>query len=1369
MENFKMEFMNKMYEINWDIFKMKFQGREQEKFQDLCSHLFCYEFKQKYGVFAYENQTGIETEPIDSDEQKIGFQAKYFEVRLSERKQVLKDSIIKAKRKNPNLTRLVFYLNQNFYESSKNDKKNPKYKEEIEKFALENGIAIIWKVRSHFKILLSKKENYDLWRYFFSFEPEEKHTLSLYELKKRQDFKEINEFKLENHLARQFSFENLPKNNDFFYEQKTISNLLEMIVKDKQIMLLASAGMGKTYEIQYLAKEFIEPEKEDYPFYKNLKNFTHQLKLEDFLDDDNFQEINDEQKLLLLDGFDEIPAIFRPNAISVIQNFVESHPNVKIVISSRYNFYKRKPINETNSLDGFKIIHLLPLSYEQVKEFLNKHLTHDEIEFFTIPFNLFNYLELNDKVGIGTNKSKLMNRIIDTRIEKSQEKGQDFENIKKNVHKTSLVVIAFAMMKWGVNIISEERIKVLFDLRDVSSLNYSGILDLNKNESEYTFIHKNYQEYLASRKLMSFDFATLMKTITYYELNEIDEDWLNIVQYLFDEESFENKRQLADFIVKNQTEFIFKISFNISEEQRFNAFKSLFEKQIEKNQWQLITDFDENLIAKNCSIAPIIEYLLEKIENEYTNQYVIIMAYSILKKAENLQRYKNRIQNLLTSVFIEQNTNYRYHKYHAIWLLYLQYDLFDLELVEKIIKKNKDDYSLSYPIIQMLQKEEMAEKLYQVAISLLNQSFNQKFDSKNRIDFYPDDFSDYMSKISAESIVWEILTQVEWNSNTFEEKYLDIVLQKILEIFDKLDEEKYFDDIWNIMVKNHYEGFSKKEIVILFFKLIKKFNWMGNLNEKIRNDEENNSFYFHRAFFHLLYKNEDIDNIIAKEELDALFSIIGIDNLKIFDFFDEEDKYFEWFKHKYPDDFTKFKNLQKEPNIFKKKEMEEVNNLFYKDFWINEIRNFLDTFESKEITIEEFKQFNPRRYGLHISYSLQDFLKSIFNVYDSLNLKNAEEYYDKHSEYFHFYYIYEKEKEQKIGLFEDSKSIFTINDESENFVRDFCLVKIEKMDIKSLLIGDSDRYSSNAMLPKIIKFAIQLKLEFSLDKMLDLLSFCQKTDEFNYFAELCYRKNSQKTINECKAYLDSESQFFTLKNNHLNFIYGKDRKMALEFAQAILQFETFKDIEKGFIELAIRLLIKEHSDYERIIKQFLNKLIERNDRFLSYVFFTLKEVKFDFKMIENDLELLCNKKNEYSFKAALELISLNNPIGLDYLISKFKFDKIWKEPFSYKSPFKDISEKFMLPKMYELFEMYMKGEIEDADDFQRFSNELMSGFKNLTLSNRENYKNIVPKLENIITSNQNDSNDILCSNLLRNLELLKIEGRKKLFKKGMHV
>lgn len=157
-----------MARLNWNNFKAKFDGKETSTFEDLSYQLFCIEHKNDIGIFAFHNQTGIETEPLEVDGEKIGFQAKFYDTTLSSNKSDLIDSIKKAKRENKNLHKIYFYLNKSFSESTKKGKKEPQYKIDIEEAAKKEKLKIEWRVPSHFERQLKLPKNKYLLDYYFN-------------------------------------------------------------------------------------------------------------------------------------------------------------------------------------------------------------------------------------------------------------------------------------------------------------------------------------------------------------------------------------------------------------------------------------------------------------------------------------------------------------------------------------------------------------------------------------------------------------------------------------------------------------------------------------------------------------------------------------------------------------------------------------------------------------------------------------------------------------------------------------------------------------------------------------------------------------------------------------------------------------------------------------------------------------------------------------------------------------------------------------------------------------------------------------------------------------------------------------------------
>jgi len=240
-----------MAELNWNVFKSKFNGKETSSFESLAYQLFCIEYKNDLGIFRFKNQTGIEAEPIEYEGNHIGFQAKFYNTKISDNKDPIIDSIKKAKRENSNLNKILFYLNQEFSESPKKGIKNPVYKEEIENVAESLNIEIEWRVPSHFERQLTLPKNSYLYDFYFSFG--------------KGLIDSLNE--ITNHAENLL----LPIQDNIKYAEHLIKidrrSTIKQIQKETKnigvIIISGEGGCGKTAVI----KEFYQDNNDEIPFY----------------------------------------------------------------------------------------------------------------------------------------------------------------------------------------------------------------------------------------------------------------------------------------------------------------------------------------------------------------------------------------------------------------------------------------------------------------------------------------------------------------------------------------------------------------------------------------------------------------------------------------------------------------------------------------------------------------------------------------------------------------------------------------------------------------------------------------------------------------------------------------------------------------------------------------------------------------------------------------------------------------------------------------------------------------------------------------------------------------------------------------------
>jgi hypothetical protein len=158
-----------MEKLNWIRFELKFEGKQEDAFQELAKSLFCSELLIKGGLSGYKNHPGLETDPVKVGRKYIGFQAKYASpsVSLPSKKQAIINSIITAKKNETNLDTIYIYVNKQPSPSSKKGVNKPKFLEDIEKVAFDRNIELVWKFSDQIANELSLSKNLNLAKTYF--------------------------------------------------------------------------------------------------------------------------------------------------------------------------------------------------------------------------------------------------------------------------------------------------------------------------------------------------------------------------------------------------------------------------------------------------------------------------------------------------------------------------------------------------------------------------------------------------------------------------------------------------------------------------------------------------------------------------------------------------------------------------------------------------------------------------------------------------------------------------------------------------------------------------------------------------------------------------------------------------------------------------------------------------------------------------------------------------------------------------------------------------------------------------------------------------------------------------------------------------
>lgn len=309
---------------NWDIFRVKFKDSETTNFEYFCYLLFCIEFNRPYGIFRYKNQAGIESDPIEVDGKVVGFQSKFYDVKLSNKKTDLLKMLDTINERYPSLDELKLYTNRDWGQGK--EENDSKVKQEIYEKADVYGINIEWRTdEAYFQSLDVSIINQDIASHFFCLES----VFDIVEEKK-------------NHTQR--VLENI--NNKIQFNSTAIeldrtdvlNDLKEKIDTNNMLIVSGLGGVGKTAVI----KKFYEDSNEDIPFYifkanefniNDVNRLFGKYSLEKFIG----VHKNYDEKIIVIDSAEKLLDI---EDLDVFKEFLSTfnNDNWKVIFTSRDHF-----------------------------------------------------------------------------------------------------------------------------------------------------------------------------------------------------------------------------------------------------------------------------------------------------------------------------------------------------------------------------------------------------------------------------------------------------------------------------------------------------------------------------------------------------------------------------------------------------------------------------------------------------------------------------------------------------------------------------------------------------------------------------------------------------------------------------------------------------------------------------------------------------------------------------------------------------------------------------------------------------------------------------------------------------------------------
>ncbi|WP_059369241.1 AVAST type 4 anti-phage nuclease Avs4 [Treponema endosymbiont of Eucomonympha sp.] len=453
-----------MIKPDWSVFAAKFSENPQANFEWLSYLLFCKEFNLPTGVFRYKNQAAIETEPIRSGTDIIGFQAKFWDSSPSDHKDEILDMLKKAKRHYPNITKIILFTNT---EWGQNKGKKPKGRIEIEAEEKKISISIEWRCRSYFET--EPVCTYEpIINHFFSY------NKSIFDL--------LDSFRhhTENYFAQIQSSIVFKTKNIEIDKSETIKKL---VIENNATIISGIGGVGKTAII----KKYYETMDKDISLFIFKATEFEVRSINDLFPDVGFLPFidfykNAQTKIIVIDSSEKLLELtdtepFKEFLSELLKN------KWRVVFTTRDNYL------EDLNYQFFEIFNIVPrnirieqLSIAELEDIAKKEaftLPDDEkiLELIRIPFYFNEYLRFYDET-----------------------KGLDYKSFKE---------------KLWVKVIKKSKPE-----REQCFLQFA----FEQANSGLFFIKQNYQNLMLENELVA-DGILGCETAGYYIAHDIYEEW----------------------------------------------------------------------------------------------------------------------------------------------------------------------------------------------------------------------------------------------------------------------------------------------------------------------------------------------------------------------------------------------------------------------------------------------------------------------------------------------------------------------------------------------------------------------------------------------------------------------------------------------------------------------------------------------------------------------------------------------------------------------------------------------------------------------------------------------------------------------------
>lgn len=1147
-----------------------------------------------------------------------------------------------------------------------------------------------------------------------------------------------------------------------FLEDKNEENvtLKELLLKESRIVLLGSAGTGKSIELKETAFKIAEAE-EYYPIFLSLNTYLPEDKIEDILPSD-WTSIPENKLILFLDGLDEIEPSQFNNAKRRIAQYSQKYSKAKIVISCRTNFYELPSNNKVGTLRDFQPYFINELTLIDVMTYVTKYYSYNGEAFvkevyennledllfnpFFLKLILKNYENHNEKLI--SSRVELFREFIESRLELDESHFVETVNLNDEKYKALNLLrkISLSMEVVGTRTIDEQDLrKVVTKTSDFNLVKYCTVFKKEEGVSaKWKFEHNYFQEFLCAELLSEQPFEIVKSFISYNEYEKVLPTWFNTVAQLISilDSKSDLLREITNWLIKNDSEVLVNVEREkLSLELRESIFIQIFDYYRHLKIWIDSNKFRDKDLAYFGQSEKCIKYIFNIAINTEEPRIVRLNALNVLGGFSfNNISDNSIIKNKLIDVLKEQieDSNFVFTVINTI---------------RKCGYTDKETVNNVFEIVQGKKARYIRSAMYKFLIEAI--------DFENYIEYYLEGFR--ILKTKDEERGKTSLMDESWNLREGLKKFKTFnSLKLILEFCTSenylerdYDSEKVFKSIISNCI-GIYE--TEQEIFDYVFKLMHYFSRHWSINEAkivkdffvktktdqkafettlelIKTKDENYSYYALLSSF----INENNYSQVIEQNLNNHISDNFIQRL-YWNIRNEKNDLAELYKetvHKQTDIKIELPKQIDWDEIRKKRAQNSFNLLFDVEAFKREA---LRVFGDKESLtwdelwdIKKTKSIPQEMEDVFVNSAL-DFVRDFARDTNIAYKKNVENWFTNKNNV-EYYFI-----EEKYHIIKNNDSL-EISEKQINVIKSWFGKYIGVIDFKKAVTkGDEKSFSINNYACYLTFFMKKFGFECKEAILLDMLSFAfgdligMETIQFEYVTK------SVNDIELVKArvvenIISQEIAHFPIYEAHVEFALINNLSRCFP---TILQNLLIEDVEEYHKNSIIDLFFKYKEGITRL-KDMCDKLefnvkVHLFDKLIQYdeaSFVVAKLVAFSTSDLDVNENRLVNNL----------LITTKQILGLKRSIEWIKTQK--QNPFSQHgqglSHFDDIKA---LPYLIELLELSYDSNITSEHSFDRLWSFVVNSLENLALSSKENYSIVIARMKTFIAENKDTLENI---------------------------